>query len=56
MLPGGCDCVRCVWCCQEGVIVLGVFGAARRVDCVRCVWCCQEGVIVLGVFGAARMV
>ena len=25
------DCVRCVWCCQEGVIVLGVFGAARRV-------------------------
>ena len=36
------DCVRCVWCCQEGVIVLGVFGAARRVDCVRCVWCCQE--------------
>ena len=25
------DCVRCVWCCQEGVIVLGVFGAARMV-------------------------
>ena len=24
-------CVRCVWCCQEGVIVLGVFDAARRV-------------------------
>ena len=31
MLSGGCDCVRCVWCCQDGVIVLGVFGAARRV-------------------------
>ena len=31
MLPVGCDCVRCVWCCQDGVIVLGVFGAARRV-------------------------
>ena len=31
MLPGGCDCVRCVWCCQEGVIVLGVFDAARMV-------------------------
>ena len=31
MLPGGYDCVRCVWCCQDGVIVLGVFGAARMV-------------------------
>ena len=31
MLPVGCDCVRCVWCCQDGVIVLGVFGAARMV-------------------------
>ena len=37
------NCVRCVWCCQEGMIVLGVFGAARRIGCVRCVWCCQEG-------------